>query len=371
MKCVVCKGTKEESSHQRWFFTSERAPMSRITLLFKVYECTKLEVTAGAVCPTCYELIAHIDGLEYQVSTNHPPYRSTFSCLEIPSEFYLQVKEATKTLETRSNCCAPPDPDGDYFGSVGVPTELPEDFFDQQEPLKKQRGRARKKSCEECDDEDDGNPLLDLREETKKEYILGVSTEDGEEEFDEEIQLDNTPRRKRTKHYNMDAANLDFNVTMVKTQMKRDQLVHDKFTYNLTANQPLSGEVARWKCTKWSSGCRAKLVTTHDSSCVLIDTKREHSHPPLSGDKLLLIKFREEIRRIVSNHPDMKPAEILTSARMLLDTDVPLGLNVNSITRLIQRWRQQEQKQETGRRKQGGDAHVLDEDVVPAVPLSS
>ena len=70
MKCVVCKGTKKKSSHQRWFFTSERAPTSRITLLFKVYECTKTEVTAGAVCPTCYELIAHIDGLEYQVSTN-------------------------------------------------------------------------------------------------------------------------------------------------------------------------------------------------------------------------------------------------------------------------------------------------------------
>lgn len=342
MKCVVCKGTKKKSSHQRWFFTSERAPTSRITLLFKVYECTKTEVTAGAVCPTCYELIAHIDGLEYQ------------------------VKEATKTLETRTNFCAPQD--GDYFD---VPTELPEEFFGQDEPLKKRTGRTRKRSREECEDEDDGDPLLDPKEETKEEYIHGDSAEDIEEEFDEEIQSDNSPRRKRAKHYNMDADNLDFNVSMVKSQMKGDQLIHEKFTYNLTANQPLSGEVARWKCAKWSSGCRAKLLTTPDSSCVLVDTKRRHNHPPLTGDKLLLIKFREEIRRIVSNHPDMKPAEILASARMLLDADVPLGLNVNSITRLIQRWRQQEQKQEAMRRKQeGGDAHVLDEDVGPAAPLS-
>lgn len=67
MKCVVCKETREEKSNQRWFFTSERSPTSHISLLFKFYEFTRQEVTPGTICPTCQQLVAHIDSLEYQV----------------------------------------------------------------------------------------------------------------------------------------------------------------------------------------------------------------------------------------------------------------------------------------------------------------
>ena len=69
MKCVVCKEEREKSN-QRWYFTSEQSPMSRVSLLFKLYEFTQSEVAPGAVCPTCHQLVAHIDSLEYQVCGN-------------------------------------------------------------------------------------------------------------------------------------------------------------------------------------------------------------------------------------------------------------------------------------------------------------
>lgn len=70
MKCVLCKETREQRRNQRWYFTSEQLPMCRVSLLFKLYEYTKSEVAPGAVCPTCHQLVVHIDSLEYQVCCN-------------------------------------------------------------------------------------------------------------------------------------------------------------------------------------------------------------------------------------------------------------------------------------------------------------
>ena len=70
MRCVVCKETRDKRRHQRWYFTSEQSPMSRVSLLFKLYEFTRSEVAPGAVCPTCHQLVAHIDNLEYQACGN-------------------------------------------------------------------------------------------------------------------------------------------------------------------------------------------------------------------------------------------------------------------------------------------------------------
>ena len=53
--------------------------------------------------------------------------------------------------------------------------------------------------------------------------------------------------------------------------------------------------------------------------------------------KLKIILFREQVKQIATNHPEMKPTEILTTARMLLDTPTALGLKDESIMRYIQR----------------------------------
>ena len=294
------------------------------------------------------------------------------------------MKEAKKTLETRINFCALPE---DY--SDAQPTdeshELPEDFLGHEETVKKRS----KRTCIRSDEEYDDDPLLDIEAKLKKE-TMNVATEDqkqrqkaerdkqegnvvsdegeGElkketmtvetEDFDEEFDGRANPRRKYGKTYNMDAKNLDFNVTFVKTQMARDQLMHESYTYNLTDNQQSSSQVVRWKCSlSQKRGCRGKVVTALDNSCVLIDTKTDHNHPPKTEARVLLIKFKEEIRQIVRNHPDMETSEILASARMQLKTDIPLGPKVNSITRQIQRWRQeQKQGQKADRDKQEGNA---------------
>lgn len=97
---------------------------------------------------------------------------------------------------------------------------------------------------------------------------------------------------------------------------------------------------SRWKCTSYyatKTGCRAKLHTTMDGFCVLLDSKTEHNHPPPDERQLKIILFREQVKQIANNHPEMKPTEILTNARMLLDTPTSLGLKDESIMRYIQR----------------------------------
>lgn len=138
---------------------------------------------------------------------------------------------------------------------------------------------------------------------------------------------------------NRSQENLDFNLTVTRTTRGHDQLVYDNYTYLKTTHQP-AGDIARWKCTSYyasKTGCKAKLHTTLDGLCVLLDSKTDHNHPPPDERKLKIILFREQVKQIASNHPEMKPTEILTNAQMLLDTPTSLGLKDESIMRYIQR----------------------------------
>lgn len=244
------------------------------------------------------------------------------------------MNEATKTLKTRINFCALPEDYSDAQPTEGR-HEVPEESFDHAETLKKRSKRTRTRSDEEYDDD----PLLHVEAKLKKETI-NVATEDFDEDYD-----GRSNRPKRPKNYNMSAENLDFNLTFVKTQSSRDQLIHESYTYNQIDSQQSGCEAVRWKCTlSQKRGCRGKVTTALNNSCVLIDKRTDHNHKPKTEDRVLVIKFKDEIKRIVCNHPDMKTSEILASARMLLGTDLPLGLKSASITRLIQRWRSDQKK---------------------------
>ena len=147
--------------------------------------------------------------------------------------------------------------------------------------------------------------------------------------------------RKSTASPNRSPENLDFNLTVTRTTRGHDQLVYDNYTYLKTTHQP-QGDIARWKCTSYyatKTGCRAKLHTTMNGMCVLLDSITEHNHPPPDEKQLKIILFREQVKQIANNHPEMKPTEILTNARMLLDTPTSLGLKDESIMRYIQRVR--------------------------------
>jgi hypothetical protein len=141
---------------------------------------------------------------------------------------------------------------------------------------------------------------------------------------------------------------LDFNITITKTTRGQDQLVYEGYTYLKLFHQPANGDIAKWKCSSYYSGkthCRAKISTTLDASCILLDSKTDHNHAPPEEKHLQIIMFREQVKQIANNHPDMKPAEILSSARMLLDTPTSLGIKDGSITRYIQRIRMKNRQQ--------------------------
>ena len=71
-----------------------------------------------------------------------------------------------------------------------------------------------------------------------------------------------------------------------------------------------------------------------------------HNHRPPDETQLKVILFREQVKQIVSNHPDMKPSEILDSAQMLLQgSPASLGLKNESIMRYIQRIKSKNRQQ--------------------------
>lgn len=83
MKCIVCKVAKDKGEGRRnWAFSSDRTTMAKVQLLFKLYDLTRREFPPGSICPACYDLVAQIDTLEYQVA------------------------EMQKMLKARINCCA-------------------------------------------------------------------------------------------------------------------------------------------------------------------------------------------------------------------------------------------------------------------------
>ena len=243
------------------------------------------------------------------------------------------MKEAKKTLETRINFCAQAE---DF--SEAQPEdihELPEDSLDSgEEATRKRSKRTRIISSDECD----SDPLINVEAKLKKEST-SLSTEDLEEEdIDGRTIPRSNPRKRKT--YNMDAENLDFNVTFVKTQMQRDQLIHGTYTYNLVDFIPPRDDVTNWKCSlKQKRRCHGRVVTALNNTCILRDTMKAHNHRPKTEEKVLIIRFKNEVKQIVRNHPDMKTSEIIASAKMLLGSDMPQGLKDCTLSRMIQRCR--------------------------------
>ena len=243
------------------------------------------------------------------------------------------MKEAKKTLETRINFCAQAE---DFLEAQPKDIhELPEDSLDSGEEATRNRSkRTQITRSDECD----SDPLLNVEAKLKKEST-SFSTEDLEDEdIDGRTIPRSNPRKRKT--YNVDAENLDFNVTFVKTKMQRDQLIHGTYTYNLVDFIPPRDDVTNWKCSlKQKRRCHGRVVTALNNTCILRDTMKAHNHRPKTEETVLVIRFKNEVNQIVRNHPDMKTSEIIASAKMLLGSDLPRLLTVSTISRLIQRWR--------------------------------
>ena len=326
MKCIVCKLTKEKGEGRRnWVFTAERTPMSRTGIVFKLFEITKQEFPAsGSMCKTCYELVAQIDSLQFQ------------------------IQEITKTLRSRINCCATPEEylaahEGDESEDI-VEEEEEEEMTEQEEEEEEELVRNRKRRRR-----DEGRKK---KNKGRRKTIIGGGSVIKEERIDEEMLNGHDNRQEEkttTSEPDRSAENLDFNITITKSTRGHDQLVYEGYTYLKLTHQPVSGDVAKWKCTSYYStktNCKAKLNTTLDGLCILLDSKTEHNHPPPDDAQLQIIMFREQVKQIANNHPDMKPSEILASAQMLLGTPTSLGIKDESIMRYIQRIKSKNKQQQ-------------------------
>ena len=61
--------------------------------------------------------------------------------------------------------------------------------------------------------------------------------------------------------------------------------------------------------------------------------------------------FRDRVKEMAVNHPDMKASEILANVEMLMDNPGPLGLKDESLMRYVQRVRSKQAKGEMGFKK--------------------
>ena len=320
MKCVVCQTEQPRSQRappQGWRSTSERAPRSRTRILFKLFELTKREFAAGSVCAICRELVFRLDELQ------------------------ARVEKTVELLKSRINCCGSAD---EYFAahelqlgnSDGV-VEEEDDIWDEEafvpEADEDEPEVKRLKTNEDSDapeaEEGKYEPEIDIKEEGNK-YSTTLL-----------VDKRTLPRPRPCKRPNLESSNLDFETLLTRTQRGQEQLIYKGYAFTKPTSQPVSKDLDFWKCVNLyanKASCKGKLNTTMDGLAVLLDSVAEHNHPPSDAATLNGIRFREKVRQMAENHPDMKPQEILASIDMLGFKD-SVGATKKSILRYIQRAR--------------------------------
>ncbi len=395
---MICKSSKDEDRLEGWVFTSERVATARVQLIFKLYELTKKEFRPGSVCPPCFELVDRIDGLEFQAAEGRRALRNRMrrdrrgrtgqeDCILDSDGDDLYVDEDVTEEEEEAEGEEEEEEeeevaDPEFRASEGEDEEEEEVVVARATTSRKRRKNWRKHKVkrekpdydEEAEEEQGREERIDMSSYLKVEHhiknenveqeegkpaIVAESVENEEDghgqERRQQVQSEDQHRQQsqRQKSRKENSSNLDFNVTITRTTRGQEQLVYDGYTYlkiyggSGGRTQGGDDDVTRWKCTSYyaaKTGCRARLNTTMDGACVLVDSKTaDHNHPPPSSRHLKVILFREQVKKIASNHPEMKPADILANARMLQTGDDDgggsdgLGLKDESLVRLIQR----------------------------------
>ena len=369
MKCVVCKCVKARGvGRQRWVFSSDRLEATNTQVIFKLYDLTRREFRPGSVCSACHDLVSQADALAQQAA------------------------EVQRSLRARVNC------HDDAAGSDGMVDQEDEEeelleVEVQQESIQRRRRKRRKKSWsdvakakvkleapdydeQEEEHEQEEQQSVDLSKYLAVEHNIKKEKEEMQQHQHQQHQEDSKPQviaklppPSQQQQQTNDQENLDFNLTITKTTRGQEQLLYEGYTYLKLPHQHhgSGNDVVRWKCTSYyaaKSGCRARLHTTLDGLCVLLDSKtEEHNHSPPGERRLKTILFREQVRQLARNHPDMRPQEILTNARMLQEGDEEdqrLGLKDESLLRYIQRVRCKSKK-----KKEVEVVSIKPEEVVP------
>jgi hypothetical protein len=275
--CVVCKLDEKEAGDGLWTSTCERTSISQAQVIFKLFDVLKLEFQYGSVCSQCYDLLEQIDSLE------------------------LQHKTLCNALRERV----------DQF-----------ECYEHKDDIDLSAGEPKHKKAR----------IIDVKDER-------VAGGDDTTEF-----WQNAHDPFAIEAY-LNSNRLDSNLTMATTQRGEDQLIFrghifKKKVYSPTTLKDGRG-IFKWRCSKYYhrlQSCRGQVATTMDGLCVLLASQTEHNHPP-DPEGVKTILFRERLKEIALNHPDMKTSEILASAEMLAEGRTNLGLKDESLHRYIQRIR--------------------------------
>lgn len=361
MKCVVCKVSYVKGQGRAgWVYTSDRTPFEKTQLIFKLFDLLKTEFAAGSVCTACYELLAQIDSLQFQVRQIVRALRTRIDCCSTEKDY---LKTHTKEVSNESFLddnhdeveLDDDDEEEKLEGDVeNIAAGGEECSGSQSRRRKRRRGHARRGRS--------SSPIADAANASEHEVEM--------EKAEESVGIN-----KKSGMPNLSTDNLDFAITVTTTTRGHEQLLYENYTYLRTTHQPQGVDLVRWKCSNYyatKTGCPAKLNTGLGGSCVLRDTRVGHNHSPPGESQLKIILFREQVRQIVSNHPDMKPAEILASARMLQDAAPPgslLGLKEESIMRYIQRVKSKNRQQRQQQRRHE-DLQIQQQQQQDEVPLS-
>ena len=291
--CSVCRDFKSDAKEsETWPSMTDRTSISQSQTLFKLYDILKIEFDAtGHICKECSGIVEKIESLE------------------------VQLKSLTNSLRERVYAEFKSEKDTDY------------------KPEAKRRRTVYSSSSSRKSSKSKPTDVVDEDLENSSEFWRSVGSQNALAKF-------------------LNSERLDFNVTMTTTQRGEEQLIFKDHTYKKKVYQPTvlkdGRGIVKWRCTKYyqkSNCCKGQVATTLDGLSALIDSETEHNHPS-DPQAVKILMFRERIKEIALNHPDMKTTEILASAEMLggdklggQDSQESLGLKCESLLRFIQRLR--------------------------------
>ncbi|TRY74536.1 hypothetical protein TCAL_16829 [Tigriopus californicus] len=333
MKCSVCKAVKTQpivktGVKDHWHSTSQRTPVVGVKVLFKLYDLTKIEFESGFVCVLCYDLIVQIESLEYQLKTLAEQGNQTEQDGAIESFINNQIGKSRDPyiFEDESQ----DEKAQNVEGVSDNEAEVEDDPHDNEEDI----------SCES----DSSNKQIETGQDKTAMDLILTSVKDEEMESDpmEPVNLNLNRKRQRPRppnlrKYNTSDDNLDFDTTIVKNNQTNDSLIYKGYKFYAEKWRAQRHEatltMGLWKCK--DKKCRSKVISYMNGQCVLKNSLIKHSHPPIPKKVFLFEEFQDQIRKLVSEHPDMTPDGVFAAAQMLCP-NIPVVKN-DSMMRFIKR----------------------------------
>ena len=200
------------------------------------------------------------------------------------------------------------------------------------------------------EDEDDYNDECDLNVEINKDNSVNKSDIKTENVPNENGFWNNVNNPILLTNY-LDSAKVDTNLTITTSQRNEDQLIYSNHIFAKKSYTPSILDdgrgIFKWRCVnhgKKPGPCKGQVATTIDGLYVLLDSVTEHNHLA-DTNKVHGILYRQRLKTIAINHPNMKTSEILASAEMLAgNSDRNVIKDEKSLHRFIQRVRAKNSK---------------------------